>query len=103
MPGENKKYNDSNDKFEKKVIKYLMKINKEIKRDDFLDIKVGRYKYSQPICGINFSKSLPPIQTNIKGLYVADTSYYYPEDRGISESIKLGRKIIREYVINDSS
>ena len=27
---------------------------------------------------------------------VADTSYYYPEDRGISESIGFGRKMARE-------
>jgi hypothetical protein len=29
-------------------------------------------------------------------LWVADTSYYYPEDRGISESIGFGRKMARE-------
>jgi hypothetical protein len=26
---------------------------------------------------------------------VADTSYYYPEDRGISESIAFGRSMAR--------
>ena len=32
----------------------------------------------------------------VQGLWVADTSYYYPEDRGISESIGFGRKMARE-------
>jgi len=31
----------------------------------------------------------------IEGLWVADTSYYYPEDRGISESIHFGRNLAR--------
>jgi len=31
-------------------------------------------------------------------LWVADTSYYYPEDRGISESIGFGRRMARDAV-----
>jgi hypothetical protein len=27
---------------------------------------------------------------------VADTSYYYPEDRGISESIGFGRRLAKD-------
>jgi hypothetical protein len=38
---------------------------------------------------------MPPIQLPVEGLLVADTSYYYPEDRGISESIDLARKMAR--------
>jgi hypothetical protein len=34
-------------------------------------------------------------------LWVADTSYYYPEDRGISESIGFGRRMAREAVNYD--
>jgi hypothetical protein len=30
------------------------------------------------------------VQTPIVGLQIADTCYYYPEDRGIAESIRLG-------------
>ena len=34
----------------------------------------------------------------VEGLWVADTSYYYPEDRGISESIGFGRQMARDAV-----
>jgi hypothetical protein len=34
---------------------------------------------------------LPSIQTSIAGLQIADTCFYYPEDRGISESVRLGK------------
>jgi hypothetical protein len=32
----------------------------------------------------------------IAGLWAADTSHYYPEDRGISESIGFGRQMAKD-------
>ena len=55
----------------------------------------NRYRYAQPICGPGYLDTLPPIKLSIEGLYVADTSYYYPEDRGISESVQMGRQIAK--------
>ena len=34
---------------------------------------------------------IPPVQTPVSGLQVADTCFYYPEDRGISESVRYGK------------
>jgi hypothetical protein len=34
---------------------------------------------------------LPPVETSIRGLQIADTCFYYPEDRGISESVRFGK------------
>ena len=33
------------------------------------------------------------MRSALAGLYMADTSYYYPEDRSISESVGVGRKL----------
>jgi hypothetical protein len=33
------------------------------------------------------------VQTPISGLQIADTCYYYPEDRGIAESVRLGQQM----------
>ena len=97
MPQNNPKFKDSDNTFKLKVKRYIKKINPQINESDFIDIKVNRYFYSQPVCEINHSKILPEVKLPIQGLYVADTSFYYPEDRGISESIKFGKKIINEY------
>jgi protoporphyrinogen oxidase len=98
LPSEHPKYSESDDIFASKVKSFLMKINPSLLESDFLDVKCNRYKYAQPICGPNFLDSLPPYSLPIKGLMVADTTYYYPEDRGISESIGFGRKLAREIV-----
>ena len=35
-----------------------------------------------------------------KGIYTVDTTAYYPEDRGISESIKFGRNLVKQILKN---
>lgn len=93
LPGEHPKYRDSDDVFINKVKKYIMTINPEITGEDFIDMRASRYRYAQPICEPGYLDKLPPVNLSVKGLYVADTSYYYPEDRGISESIRFARKM----------
>ena len=96
MPGEHPKFSDSDQIFLDKVKSYLKKINPELSDDDFIDIRAIRYRHAQPICDPGYLSKLPPAALPIKGLWVADTSYYYPEDRGISESIGFGRQLARE-------
>ncbi|EON6314927.1 TPA: NAD(P)/FAD-dependent oxidoreductase [Vibrio cholerae] len=93
MPAEHPKYAESNDVFIGKVKSYLKMINPKLDDDDFVDIHVSRYRYAQPICEPGFLETLPPVCLPVDGLYVADTSYYYPEDRGVSEGIRFGKEI----------
>lgn len=95
VPGEHPKYLEPNEVFIAKVKRYLKRINPALTDEDFIDVRASRYRFAQPICEPGFLDRLPPIQLPIKGLLVADTSYYYPEDRGISESIGLARKMAR--------
>ncbi|MFM0449716.1 NAD(P)/FAD-dependent oxidoreductase [Paraburkholderia nemoris] len=95
VPGEHPKYQEPNEVFIDKVKRYLMQINPALTPDDFIDVRASRYRYAQPVCEPGYLDRLPPVELPIKGLVVADTSYYYPEDRGISESIGLGRKMAR--------
>ena len=95
MPGEHPKFGDADEVFVQKVKSYLKTINPALVDDDFIDVRVNRYRFAQPVCGQGFLETLPPVKLPVEGLLVADTSYYYPEDRGISESIDFGRKMAR--------
>ena len=95
MPGEHPKFAESDQVFLDKVRRYLKKINPELQEEDFLDLRASRYRYAQPICEPGHLDRLPPVALPVKGLWVADTSYYYPEDRGISESIGFGRNMAK--------
>lgn len=93
IPGDHMDYQRDNAFFIDKVRQYLFTINPELDDSSILKISAGRYLYAQPICEPEFAKRLPPVNPGVKGLYIADTCYYYPEDRSISESVQLGRKL----------
>jgi protoporphyrinogen oxidase len=91
MPTSNEKFTWPDQCLVDESFACLQRLNAELRRDDIIDIKVARLRYGQPICEPGFAKKIPPVQTPIQGLQIADTCYYYPEDRGIAESVRLGR------------
>jgi protoporphyrinogen oxidase len=93
MPTSQSKWQWSDQQFIDEAFRYIRTVNPAITDADLLDATVGRLKYAQPVCEPNFYEKLPPIQTQIQGLQIADTCYYYPEDRGIAESIRYGRRM----------
>ncbi len=95
MPGEHPKYQESDQAFIDRSWAYLKRINPALTDDDRMDAHASRYRYSQPVCEPGHLQRLPPVDLPVKGLYAADTSYYYPEDRGISESVRYGRAMAR--------
>ena len=99
MPGDHPKFAEPDAVFLAKVRRYLQKINTGLEDADFIDMRANRYRHAQPICPPGFLKNLPAARLSVAGLWVADTSYYYPEDRGISESIGFGRQMAREAVL----
>jgi protoporphyrinogen oxidase len=72
---------------------YLRLVNPELREADRLASAVGRLKYAQPVCPPGFLDSLPPVVSAVRGLQIADTSVYYPEDRGIAESVRVAREM----------
>jgi protoporphyrinogen oxidase len=93
MPVTQPKWKWTDRQFIDEAFAYIKRINPEIGDTDLLDAKVGRLRHAQPICEPNFAAKLPPVQTPIAGLQIADTCYYYPEDRGVAESIRFGRRM----------
>jgi len=96
LPGEHPKFAEPDQAFLDEVRGYLKTINPALSDEDFIDMRASRYRYAQPICEPGYLDRLPPAGLPVKGLWVADTSYYYPEDRGISESIHFGRNMAKE-------
>ncbi|UCE90560.1 MAG: NAD(P)/FAD-dependent oxidoreductase [Pseudomonadota bacterium] len=93
LPQDHPRYQQPNANFIVEATGHLKQINPELSDDDIVHVHASRYGFAQPICPPRFLDNLPPIRTPVRGLYVADTSYYYPEDRSISESVRIGREI----------
>lgn len=93
MPKTHPKWALSNDELIQEVIGYLLALNADFRPDWVLARHCHRYEYAQTICPPGFQAMLPPMETPVEGFYMADTSYYYPEDRSINESLKVGRAL----------
>jgi len=91
MPVTHPKFARSDEFFRDESFGYLKLINPEISDGDLIAYHVGRLRHAQPVCPPGFAAMLPPVQTAIAGLQIADTCFYYPEDRGIAESVRLGK------------
>lgn len=54
---------------------------------------VFRAPYAQPVFVTDFARRVPPHRSSLPGLYVTDSTQFYPEDRTISAAITQGRKV----------
>jgi protoporphyrinogen oxidase len=90
MPVTNEKFSWLDARLLDDAFACLQRINPSVTACDIRSTNVARLRHGQPICEPGFAARLPPIQTPIAGLQIADTCFYYPEDRGISESVRLG-------------
>lgn len=91
MPTTNPKWGWTDAQLVEEAFACLRTLNPALGPDDLKASHVGRLRHAQPVCEPGFAARIPPVQTSIANLQVADTCYYYPEDRGIAESVRLGR------------
>ena len=91
MPVDNERWAWSDEDLLNEAFKTMKAINPDLTDDDVVSRQASRLTYSQPICTPNFLDQLPAVDTSIPGVQVADTCYYYPEDRGISESVGFAK------------
>src|SRR5258705_5536034 len=91
MPTTNPKWNWKNEILASEAFAAIRRINPEIQESDRIADYVGRLRHAQPICPPGFASHIPPVQTPVRGLQIADTCFYYPEDRGIAENVRFGK------------
>ena len=102
MPRSHPKFCWSDEALGDESFSYLQQVNPALGPADRIATHVARLAYAQPVCDVNFSTKLPPARTDVEGLFIADTSFYYPEDRGVSESIKFARGLVAQLALNNS-
>lgn len=103
MPKTHLKWAYTNDALIDEVIGYLGKINPAFRPDWVMSRHCHRYDFAQTICPPGFLDMLPTMRTPIRGLFIADTSYYYPEDRSINESIHVAKALAAEALADSAA
>ena len=93
MPQTHPKYARPVEAFIDETVQALAIMKPGFGRADVLEATASRYEYAQTVCDVGFGERLPPMRSALPGLFLADTSHYYPEDRSISESLRVGTRL----------
>ncbi|MDB5821305.1 MAG: hypothetical protein JWR21_9 [Herminiimonas sp.] len=93
MPQTNPNWRRDAQAFIHETLDYMKLIRPDFDATDVIAATASRYEYAQAICSPGFYDALPPMRSKIDGLLMADTSHYYPEDRSISESLRIGEML----------
>ncbi|MDP2949029.1 MAG: NAD(P)/FAD-dependent oxidoreductase [Chloroflexota bacterium] len=72
---------------------HLGRINPAFSPEWVADRWLFRGPYAQPIIATHYSDAIPEPRTPIEGLYLANMTQIYPEDRGQNYSIRLGEQV----------
>ncbi|OGH17357.1 MAG: hypothetical protein A3C30_04105 [Candidatus Levybacteria bacterium RIFCSPHIGHO2_02_FULL_40_18] len=77
---------------------WLRKINPNYKLS-IINYKLFKAPFAQPIIPTNYSKIIPPPETPLPNVYLANIQQVYPWDRGTNYAVELGQKI-SEFIFN---
>jgi protoporphyrinogen oxidase len=53
---------------------------------------------AQPIVTLGYRERIPPLQTGVPGLLLANTTQVYPEDRGTNYAVRIGEQAAQELI-----
>jgi protoporphyrinogen oxidase len=93
LPLDSPLFSLSKEELLQEYLPHIQRINPEFNLDWVEESWLFRDDAGQPIVTCNYSQQVPDHQTPIEGLYLANTTQIYPEDRGMNYSVHLGRKI----------
>lgn len=83
----------SADELVRMYLPHLRKINGSFQEDWVNGYRVYRDDGAQPVVVRGYSQIIPQHETPVAGLYLANTTQIYPEDRGTNYSVRLGKNI----------
>ncbi len=90
---QNPLYQMSGEELLEEFLPHLRRINPAFDPSWIQEYYHHKVDAAQPIIGVNYQERIPDLRTPIKGLYLANTTQIYPEDRGTNYSVRLGKEV----------
>lgn len=92
LPADHKYFNMDKSEILKIYDPFLRKLNNNY-RKNLIGYEAFKVPFAQPIIPINYSKMIPPFQTPMPNVYLANIQQVYPWDRGTNYAVELGKKV----------
>lgn len=96
LPTDEPRFHFDDQQLFKEYTEMLEIINPNFDNSWINDWYIFRARYAQAICTTGFADLIPEIRTPLPGLYITDSTQFYPEDRTISAAIRQGRQAAKE-------
>lgn len=93
LPTTEARYTASDESLFDEYTSMLTLINPAFDRSWVKEWHVFRAPCAQPVFVTGFAERMPEHRSSIPGLYVTDSTQFYPEDRTLSAAIQQGRKV----------
>jgi protoporphyrinogen oxidase len=85
------------------MVPHLKRINPEFSEDWIKNVFVFKTNTAATVCDLNFSKKVPNCQSPIEGLYVANMTHIYPDERSTNNSIRVAAEALKTMGIETSN
>ncbi len=72
----------------------LKLVNPDFEQNWIRDRWIFREPAAQPVVTLGYRDRMPPLDTGVPGLILANTTQIYPEDRGTNYSVELGDRAV---------
>ncbi|GMV36136.1 MAG: oxidoreductase [Fimbriimonadales bacterium] len=73
-----------------RYLEHLGRMFPSLRDDWILRTSLWRARYAQPVVLTDYRSRIPPVQTEVKGLWLCNMAQVYPEDRGTNYALKYG-------------
>lgn len=93
MEPDNPAWTASDDELFAEYLPHLKRLNPSFDPSWIRNRWIFRERAAQPVITMNYSERIPARRTPLSGLYLANTTQIYPEDRGTNYSVRLGNEI----------
>ena len=81
----------------------LRKVNPGFSRDWIKERWLFREPAAQPIVTLGYRERMPPLETGVPNLILANTTQIYPEDRGTNYSVRLADQAVEALMRSSAS
>jgi protoporphyrinogen oxidase len=99
---DNELFDRSDDEIREIFLTALEKMYAHFNRADVIEFKVSKVRQVFPIPTVNYSKTLPEIETSIDGVYVINSAHIVNGTLNVNETIQLAENFYKEYLSTDS-
>jgi len=95
LPMSSERFAQSDDSIVADFLPHLRRINPEFHPSWVKDRWVFKAPYAQPVVTREYPSRIPPHETPLRGVWLANMFQVYPQDRGQNYSVRMAERVVR--------